>query len=127
MSDWANWKRKHRQDIAHVARFEERFVDMVLSRIPLIKPDDVVPQFPFVDNNGKNRRIDFMIINPDCGLLLPIELDGRDKRPGQEAGYISQADWDDFLERQNSIIESFGMVLRFTNSRLINNPRAVQR
>jgi hypothetical protein len=82
-----------------------------------IEPADVVPQYDFVDSVGKPRRIDFMIVNPEKGYLLPIELDGKKKTENE--------DWNDFLKRQNALIRSFGTLLRYTNLQMLNNPQAI--
>ena len=58
-----------------------------------------------------------MIINPLEGYLLPIELDGAKKTPVE--------DCDDFLYRQNVLIRSFGSVLRYSNTKMHNNPREI--
>lgn len=120
---WANWKRAHAHEMKHKANFEEKFVDLVLSQIPGLSPEEVIPQYEFVDRRGTKRRIDFMIINPDKGYLLPIELDGY--RKTERAA--TSADWTDFLDRQNSIVTSFRSILRFSNLRMLNSAPEVVR
>lgn len=117
---WAQWKRMHVERLRHPANFEALFVDRVLSRIALIDPEDVVPQYAFVDDAGKRRRIDFMIINPHKGYLLPIELDGASKDP-------TPGKWVDFLDRQNAVVRSFGTILRYANLKMLNNPDEIIR
>lgn len=120
LDDWAVWKRQNAKKLQHPAGFEEKFVDLVLSRIPGLAPSEVVPQFGFVDNRGRSRRIDFVIVNRDKGYLLPIELDGDRKD-------ALGCEWSDFLERQNSLLASFGIVLRYSNAKMFNNPDAIIR
>lgn len=115
MIAWLEWKRVNADKIAHVVGYEAEFVDKVLSRIPALSPSDVVPQYGFVDNNGKSRRIDFMIANTQKGYLLPIELDGLYKDD-------THLKWNDFLTRQNDAILSFGTLLRYSNLQMKNNP-----
>ena len=119
--DWIQWKRVYNDKIAHVAGFEEKFVDLILSQIPIICPDDVVPQYQFLDAKGGKRYIDFMIINPLKGYLLPIELDGRYKTNDRHE------DWNDFLGRQNALIRSFGTVLRYSNMQMFNSANVIIR
>ncbi|MDG2790253.1 hypothetical protein R7Z80_17640 [Vibrio sp. 1733] len=112
MNSWDTWKHKYKKQIEHVAGYEEAFVDKVLSQISEIEPVDVVPQYHFIDDNGGNRYIDFMIINERKGYYLPIELDGTYKDTNHQR-------WKDFLIRQNSLITKFGIVLRFSNNQLM--------
>lgn len=113
-SDWQQWKYQYAEEIKHIVGFEEKFVDLVLSQIPEINPDDVIPQYHFFDNKGGNRYIDFMILNQQKGYCLPIELDGMWK-------HENYAEFNDFLERQNAIISHFGLVLRYSNKTMLNN------
>ena len=78
---WLEWKRVNADKIAHPFGFEEKFVDSVLCKLTALTPEDVAPQYPFIDDKGCNRPIYFMIINPLKGYLLPIELDGEKKHP----------------------------------------------
>lgn len=114
--NWTQWKTKYQKELQHIAGYEEMFVDRVLSRIPNLQPTDVIPQYHFVDDKGNNRYIDFMIINPSRGWLLPIELDGYAKMVGNGDDY---ARFQDFLERQNSIIKQYGILLRYTNKDML--------
>ena len=63
----------------HPVNFEVRFVEEILTRIPEINPSYVKAQFPFIDQNGVNRRIDFMIHDEQKGIRLAIEIDGLGK------------------------------------------------
>ncbi|WP_210472280.1 hypothetical protein [Vibrio crassostreae] len=112
MLSWESWKQKYSKQIEHVAGYEEGFVDNVLSKIPEINPEDVFPQYHFIDDHGGNRYIDFMINNEDKGYYLPIELDGTYKDTNHQR-------WKDFLVRQNSLITKFGIVLRFSNKQML--------
>lgn len=119
MTNWQEWKQINRQKIAHVVDFEERFVDSVLAKIPLIKPENVTPQYPFIDHNGKNRYIDFMIELKDENIVLAIELDGMTKFDSYDA-------FNDFMERQNDIVHQYeGNLLRYTNKKMLNDPNSI--
>lgn len=112
MISWSEWKQKNKVKLAHPAGFEEKFVDLVLSKIPELSPNDVTPQYHFTDSKG-NRYIDFMIINTSKGWYLPIELDGKWKTE-------TYHDLNDMLERQNVLIQKFGILLRYTNKKMFN-------
>lgn len=120
--NWHEWKLKHKDDLAHIAGFEEKFVDNVLSKIKLITPQDVVPQYHFLDGKGGNRYIDFMIINQSKGYRLPIELDGLAKMITDSRDYQK---FNDFLERQNALVAKFGLVLRYSNKKMLNESYSV--
>lgn len=117
---WQQWKQKHALKIQHIAGFEERFVDTVLSHISLISPDDVVPQYHFVDHKKGNRYIDFVIAIPQGAkkILLPIELDGKSK-------FDSYVSFNDTLERQNDLIKQFGALLRYSNKKMLESPEEI--
>ncbi|QFT13513.1 DUF559 domain-containing protein [Vibrio sp. THAF190c] len=118
MITWKDWKQKYKDEIWHIAGFEEAFVDNILSRLPVIEPKDVIPQFKFYDDQGKTRYIDFLIANEAKGYMLPIELDGLAKDQNHK-------DWGDFLKRQNALVTKFGIVLRFTNKQMFNDSHDV--
>lgn len=121
--NWNEWKEINKNKIQHIVGFEEKFVDDVLRKIPLISPEDVIPQYPFTDAKGINRQIDFMIINNTKGYLLPIELDGYSKLE-IEKGYDK---FNNLLERQNSLTAQFGTLLRYTNRKMLNESQHIIR
>lgn len=121
--NWQQWKAKYHKELEHIAGYEEKFVDLVLMKIPNLQPTDVIPQYHFKDSTGKNRYVDFMIINQHKNWLLPIELDGYAKMVGNGNDYER---FQDFLERQNAMIKQFGLVLRYTNKAMFNqSPRII--
>lgn len=109
---WQQWKINHQYELQHIAGYEEAFVDNILSQLYGVSPNDVIPQYHFIDVRGNNRYIDFMIINENKGWLLPIELDGFAKLHDYGSSYDH---FQDMLYRQNEIIMKFGSILRFTN------------
>lgn len=109
---WQQWKINHQYELQHIAGYEEAFVDNILSQLYEVSPNDVIPQYHFIDVRGNNRYIDFMIINENKGWLLPIELDGFAKLHDYGSSYDH---FQDMLYRQNEIIMRFGSILRFTN------------
>lgn len=126
---WIEFKQQHTYEWQDSFGFPELFVDNVLSKINGLTPDDVQVEYPFKDNNGRSRRVDFMIINPKRNWLLPIELDGMAKMVDEsfDAGTYRQryAKFNDFLERQNAIIGQFGLVLRYSNNSFRDNPNKI--
>ncbi|WP_051396315.1 hypothetical protein WMO13_05215 [Ignatzschineria larvae DSM 13226] len=120
--DWQDWKLKNREKIKHIVGYEEKFVDEILSKIPEITPSDLFAQFPFKDHRGHNRYIDFMIFNREKGYQLPIELDGYSKINNKEYRVFN-----DFLERQNDLIQQFGIVLRYTNKKAFRHQDEVRK
>lgn len=120
LARWRAWIEAHHADMAHVADYEARFVREVLARIPELDPEDVEPQHPFRDRSGRARRIDFMILSPQKGYALAIELDGYAKIL---SGYCA---WDDLFVRQNALLESLGcLLLRYANKRWLSDPAGV--
>lgn len=115
---WAAWAHQHRRAISD--GFEYDFVVRVLSKIPAIMPEDVTPQYRFQDHTGRERRIDFVISNRARGLFLALELDGA--RRGEDE---LQAQWADFLQRQNDLLELVGPLLRFSNSQMFKNSAGI--
>lgn len=120
MQTWEEWKRIHHLKIQHIAGFEEKFVDTVLSNISLISPEDVIPQYHFIDHKNGNRYIDFVIVisRGSSKTLLPIELDGKTKFDTYES-------FNDTLERQNDLISQFGFLLRYSNKKMLEQPQAI--
>ncbi len=119
ISIWNEWIRKHAEEMAHIANFEIKFVLEVLSKIPEIDPEDLIPQYPFYDAQKKLRRIDFLILSPEKGFALAIELDGYSK-------IQSYSDWEDLFVRQNALLESLNcMLLRYANRLWLNKPKHV--
>lgn len=122
--DWDMWENINQDKLEHLADFELRFVREVLQLID-ISPCDVIPQYHFKDNNGKNRYIDFVLIVEE-NVLLPIELDGLSKMIDYDSTHEARYErFNDFLYRQNEIIKQFGLVLRYSNKHWINNPTQV--
>ena len=116
--DWETWIVKNKENLKHIVGFEEQFVRNVLTRIEDIEPQDVKTQYHFRDAHGGNRYIDFMIINEAKGFLLPIELDGHWKA-------LSYHEFDDMLNRQNALLREYGVLLRYTNKTMLNNPNQI--
>lgn len=116
--NWESWIVANKDNLKHVAGFEEQFVRSVLTKIEEIEPADVKTQYHFKDSKGGNRYIDFMIINEAKGFLLPIELDGIWK-------VQTYHEFDDMLNRQNALLRKYGVLLRYTNKLMLNNPNQI--
>lgn len=113
--NWDEWIAGNRKKIEHVVGYEEKFVRTILAKIPEIRPEDVTAQYHFKDSNGGNRYIDFMISNQSKGYQLPIELDGYWK-------VNNYRDFNDMLERQNDLMAIYGVLLRYTNNKMNQDP-----
>ena len=73
----------------------------------------VVPQYPFVDSEGRTRRIDFGINY--CGKKVALEVNGETYHA---EGIIPGEQFDDNLNRQNEILSAGWYLLRFSYSQL---------
>lgn len=116
---WNDWINKYSSKIdQNEYGYERMFVEKVFKCTIYIKPDDVIPQYRFIDRRGRSRYIDFVIKLTDTDLL-PIELDGAEK--------FSKYDiLSDTLERQNELLNQFGRLLRFSNNQLLHDPYTVK-
>ena len=116
---WNDWINKYSSKIdQNEYGYERMFVEKVFKYTIYIKPDDVIPQYRFIDRRGRSRYIDFVIKLTDTDLL-PIELDGAEK--------FSKYDiLPDTLERQNELLNQFGRLLRFSNNQLLHDPDTVK-
>lgn len=116
---WNDWITKYSSKIdQNEYGYERMFVEKVFKYTIYIKPDDVIPQYRFIDRRGRSRYIDFVIKLTDTDLL-PIELDGAEK--------FSKYDiLSDTLERQNELLNQFGRLLRFSNNQLLHDPYTVK-
>lgn len=118
--NWEQWIAENRKQIEHVVGYEENFVRSILAKIPEISPEDVTAQFHFTDSNGGNRYIDFMIVNEVKGYRLPIELNGYWK-------VTNYHDFNDMLERQNDLVQIYGVLLRYINNKMNQQPDKIVR
>ena len=73
----------------------------------------VIPQYPFIDSEGKNRKIDFVIIKDSKKLAL--EVNGEFYHA---EGIIPNEMFDDNLFRQNEILNAGYKLLRFSYNQL---------
>ncbi|WP_269915161.1 hypothetical protein [Acinetobacter sp. HY1485] len=112
---WDLWIEVNKNKLIHPANYELLFVNKILRKISFLKPSDVYAQYHFQDSNGKNRYIDFYIKNEEFSYNLPIELDGLWKVKNYQ-------DFNDMMFRQNSLIQKFKILLRYTNKQIQCNP-----
>ena len=73
----------------------------------------VIPQYPFIDSEGRNRRIDFVVIKD--GKKLALEVNGEFYHA---EGIIPNEMFDDNLSRQNEILNAGYQLLRFSYNQL---------
>lgn len=72
-----------------------------------------VPQYPFIDSEGKNRRIDFGLVYDNKKVAL--EVNGETYHA---EGIIPNEMFDDNLNRQNEILNAGWFLLRYSYSQL---------
>ncbi|MFV9483254.1 DEAD/DEAH box helicase family protein [Christiangramia sp. ASW11-125] len=72
-----------------------------------------VPQYPFIDTEGKNRRIDFGLVYDDKKVAL--EVNGETYHA---EGIIPNEMFDDNLNRQNEILNAGWFLLRYSYTQL---------
>ena len=83
---------------------------------PLLGEENIkylVPQYPFLDSEGRTRRIDFVLWKGDKKLAL--EVNGETYHA---EGVIAREMYDDNLNRQNEILSAGYFLLRFSYSQL---------
>ena len=73
----------------------------------------VIPQYPFIDSEGKNRRIDFVILKNSKKVALEVNGELYHAK-----GIIPNEMFDDNLYRQNEILNSGYKLLRFSYNQL---------
>lgn len=125
VTDWQSFKVKYKKQLYHVAGYEEKFVDLVLSKISGLEPAIVIPQYYINDETG-NRYIDFVIKNKHWNIA--IELDGLGKM--FDDNYVGDRDdryrrFDDMLRRQNLLVSKGFTVLRFSNKTMLKDTKYV--
>lgn len=76
----------------------------------------VIPQYPFIDSEGKSRRIDFAIITKE-GHKIAFEVNGETYH---SEGVIPTAQFDDNLFRQNEILFHGWILRRYSYNQLLD-------
>lgn len=127
VTDWQSFKIKYKKQLYHVAGYEEKFVDLVLSKVSGLEPIDVIPQY-FISDEIGSRYIDFVIKSEDKGWNIAIELDGLGKM--FDDNYVLDRDdryrrFDDMLRRQNVIVSAGFTLLRFTNKTMLKDSKYI--
>lgn len=127
VTDWQSFKIKYKKQLHHVAGYEEKFVDLVLSKVSGLEPIDVIPQY-FINDGTGSRYIDFVISSKYKGWRIAIELDGLGKL--FDDNYVIDRDdryrrFDDMLRRQNVIVSAGFTLLRFTNKTMLKDSKYI--
>ena len=94
---------------------ERLFVDEFLYPLLGSNIGSIVPQYPFLDRTGRTRRIDFAYRGPKADIAL--EVNGESYHA---EGIIPDETFDDNLFRQNEILRSGYILMRFSYSQLKN-------
>lgn len=96
---------------------EKLFVNEMM--IPLIGLENVLkylkPQCTFIDQTGRERRIDFAINDEEFLEKIAFEIDGESYHA---EGAVSSNYFDDSLFRQNELVMAGWIVLRFSYTQL---------
>lgn len=96
---------------------EKIFVrDFLFSILGEDKMPLVIPQFPFIDSEGKARRIDFGIVTSE-GHKIAFEINGETYH---SEGIIPSAQFDDNLFRQNEILFHGWILRRYSYNQLLD-------
>jgi superfamily II DNA or RNA helicase len=99
---------------ARITQASERlFVDEFLWSLLGSKIGYIIPQRPFIDSTGKNRRIDFSYV--EGKTKLAIEVNGE---AYHAEGIIANEMFDDNLFRQNEILQDGYKLIRFSYNML---------
>jgi hypothetical protein len=99
--------------------YELLFATQVLSAIEdLIDFSYLLPQHSFADAQGRQRRIDFALTEPN-GVRVAIEIDGYDKTGS--GGGMTPREFEDWLFREASLASLGWRVIRFPNSMVKKN------
>lgn len=92
---------------------ERLFVDEFLYPLLQSKIEGITPQYPFIDRTGRTRRIDFAYHGAKASIAL--EVNGESYHA---EGIIPNELFDDNLFRQNEILRSGYVLMRFSYSQL---------
>jgi len=126
MATWKNWDEwidHHRAALNDGSHGHElRFAELILKKVIGLSPDSVRHEVPFKDDQGRNRRIDFVIDDGKMARPIAIEVDGRDKK----GRLLTHEEHDDFVARQNVLTRDF-QVLRFTNNQVRKKPEDLRK
>jgi hypothetical protein len=106
---------------SQLGALELAFLEGVWGPAFLYNFDGLYAEYPFKDFKSGERFVDFVYIKN--GIKLSIELDGF----SAHAKDISPGDFDDHRSRQNDLILSGWMVLRFTGNQIRRKAQVCQR
>lgn len=121
--NWDEWVAYHRFALTRGSHGHElTFAESILKNVVGLSPDSVRHEVPFIDDEGRHRRIDFVINDGKMARPIAIEVDGRDKK----GRLLTHDEHDDFVARQNVLTRDFH-VLRFTNNQVKKKPEDLRK
>ena len=124
MKNWELWIQRNKQHFKHPVNLKELFVRQILSKIDDVSPEELSATHRFIDAKGSERSIDILIENPEKNQRLAIELDGL--APYKSAdGDIDYRRFNEFLEQQNALLNTFGVVLRYSAAKIQHAPDVI--
>lgn len=116
-SRWDSWTQfAHEVERCGDSPYEVVFVNQVLRYVRDLKPSDVLMQQTARGKTGKTYRIDFVLSAPN-GKRVAIEIDGRDKAPGQRTTDEVQLGVD---QRRADLRAAGWRMLNLSNERVAN-------
>ena len=93
--------RRHGQALNKNSPYERLFAEQVLGKLSGLDFASIQTQTPFVDSEGKDRRIDFTVQEGEH-VRLALEVDGYDKR--QRGSGMTRGEFRDWLQREQEIV-----------------------
>lgn len=123
---WEHWK-QYWFEGKDVAIFEKKFANSILTFVPGLSPDWVIPQYPFKSPTGTGRdwHMDFAIILDKFDTKIAIELEGFDK--SGNGGFRTKDDHNHTNARIQALTLEGWKVLFVTNSQFTTDPEHYRR
>lgn len=100
---------------------EERFVELFIELFGAEKAQYLIPEYAFVDADGKGRFVDYALKTNTTKVAF--EIDGLQWHHPEA---ISIFDYEDQLLRQNSLIQQEWAVYRWTDRQIAHEPERVK-
>lgn len=116
IDDFEREAKRKRQFRNKLEKYEIIALEQVLGPALNYRFDGLKAEHPFIDSKGGQRFIDFVYIRG--GLRIIMEIDGFTTH----ARDISYLEFDDHLDRQNDLVLSGWIILRFSANQVERHP-----
>jgi len=100
---------------------EERFVELFVEQFGAEKAQYLIPEYSFIDTDGKGRFIDYALKTNSHNFAF--EIDGLQWHHPEA---ISNYNYEDQLLRQNSLVHKDWLVFRWTDRQIAEEPTQVK-